>query len=147
MDARQLRGLQIAATAKLVEKRGVWFVPSQTNAKRYIVRPDAAEPFCSCPDHEERGVKCKHLWAVEYVIQREFNFDGSAVKVTESLTVTETVGRKTHPQDWPNYNAAQVNERQHFLELLAELCKTIPEPERKPVASRFRSEMRSSRAC
>ncbi len=135
MDARQLRGLQIAATARLEEKlQGLWFVPSQTGSGKYIVRPDGAKPFCSCPDHEERHVKCKHHWAVEYVIQRELNLDGTAT-VTETLRVTEaveveTTERKTYKQDWPNYNAAQVNERRHFLDLLAELCRTIPEPER-----------------
>jgi hypothetical protein len=39
------------------------------------------------------------------------------------MTITKT--RKTYPQDWPNYNAAQVNERRHFQELLADLCKGI----------------------
>jgi transposase len=50
--------------------------------------------------------------------------------VTESVTITKK--RKTYPQDWPNYNAAQVNEHEHFHDLLADLCSTLPEPPRKP---------------
>ena len=47
---------------------------------------------CSCPDHEEGGFKCKHIFAVEYVIQRERNPDGSTT-ITETLTVRQS--RKT----------------------------------------------------
>src|SRR5579862_700757 len=70
---RQEKGLEIAATAKLQRKGRAWLVPSQSGKGRYTVIPDDAEPFCSCPDHEEGGHKCKHLFAVEYVIQRERN--------------------------------------------------------------------------
>jgi hypothetical protein len=30
---------------------------------------------------------------------------------------------------WTNYNAAQSEEKHRFVELLADLCKTIPQPE------------------
>ena len=73
------------------------------------------ESHCSCPDHEDGGFKCKHIFAVEYVIQRESNSDGSTT-VTETLTVRET--RKTYPQDWRAYNAAQTGEKAKFLDLL-----------------------------
>lgn len=81
VDPRQLRGLQIAAKAKIVRKGVVWSVPSQSGAGRYEVSVDAEEPHCSCPDHETRGVKCKHIFAVEYVIQRERNADGHNICV------------------------------------------------------------------
>ena len=38
------------------------------------------------------------------------------------------VPRKTYKQDWPNYNAAQVNEGYYIKRLLFDLCQTIPEP-------------------
>ena len=103
-DNRQQRGLEIAATAKIAKKGGAWLVPSQSGKGRYTVCLDPTEPHCSCPDHEDGGHKCKHIFAVEYVIQREHNSDGSTT-VTETLTVRET--RKTYPQDWRAYNAAQ----------------------------------------
>jgi transposase len=127
MDARQERGLLIAATGRLSQKGKVWLVPSQSGQHRYTVCPDAEQPHCTCQDHETRGVKCKHIFAVEFVIQREFNFDGTVTE-TKTVTIQETV-RKTYPQDWANYNAAQVNEKDQFCRLLHDLCGCIPEPE------------------
>ena len=74
MDARQQRGLEIAAIAKITKKGSAWLVPSQSGAGRYTVCPDKECPHCTCPDHETRGLKCKHIYAVEYVIQRRIQF-------------------------------------------------------------------------
>ena len=73
----------------------------------------------------ETGKRCKHIHAVEYVIRREHHEDGSET-VTERLTV-ETV-RKTYPQDWTAYNAAQTAEKHEFQSLLFDLCQTVPSP-------------------
>ncbi|HEX4589498.1 MAG TPA: transposase [Gemmataceae bacterium] len=127
MDAgRQQRGLTIAATMKLTHKGDRWQVPSQTgNGKRYSVEPKRG--YCSCPDHDATGDVCKHLIAVQIVIQRELFEDGTET-VTKTVTVTEKVERKTYPQDWPNYNRAQVNEHRLFGRFLADLCSTLPNP-------------------
>ncbi len=114
MDARQQRGLEIAALAKITRKKGQWSVPSQSGKGRYTVDPK--KEHCNCPDHETRGVKCKHLYAVEFVIQREFNFDGTVTE-TATVTIQETVSR-TYPQNWTAYNAAQTHEKEKFLDLL-----------------------------
>jgi transposase len=124
-DRRQQRGLEIAATANIVRKGSEWLVPSQSGKGRYTVCPDPDSPHCSCPDHETRGVKCKHIFAVEYAISREHNRDGS-VTVTERMTVHKTV-QKTYPQDWPAYNAAQTHEKDRFLDLLRDLCSGVTE--------------------
>ncbi len=127
---REQRGLVIAATSKLqrADDGKRWFVPSQTNKSGdyyYTVRPDRMKPFCSCPDFSARQQICKHIFAVEYVIQREFTFD----EETQTETVTETVTvKQTYKQEWTAYNRAQTNEKDRFLELLAELCKGIDEP-------------------
>jgi transposase len=42
------------------------------------------------------------------------------------------VKRQTYRRDWPNYNLAQTNEKRYVCELLADLCKVIEEPARKP---------------
>jgi transposase len=71
---------------------------------------------------------CKHCYAVKISLTRvECHADGS----TTTTTATIEVKRKTYRQDWPNYNAAQANERGHFLQLLADLCNSIPAPEPK----------------
>ena len=89
-DNRQQKGLEIAATAKILRKGAAWSVPSQSAERRYTVWLDPRESHCTCPDHEDGGFKCKHIFAVEYVVQRERNSDGSTT-VTEMLTVRETV--------------------------------------------------------
>jgi hypothetical protein len=125
MTPREQRGLQIAATSQIRQKGSIWLVPSQTgNGGRYTVSPDDAHPHCSCPDHEETGCECKHIFAVRYVIQRELFEDGSVIE-QESLTLTTV--RKTYPQQWTAYNAAQTSEKEVLQGLLHDLCKAIPE--------------------
>src|SRR5438552_9891872 len=131
MDAREQRGLEIAARSKVVRRGLGWSVPSQSGAGKYTVKglPFASEgevPTCTCPDYETRAVKCKHIVAVEFVIERERNIDGSTT-VTETVRVTQTV-RRTYPQNWPAYNAAQTNEGDMFQALLSDLCRRVPEP-------------------
>lgn len=126
MNEREQRGLVIAATSKITRKGSVWLVPSQSGNAKYTVSPDTQSPHCTCPDHETRGCECKHIFAVRFVLQREENSDGS-VTVTEQVVVTETV-RKTYPQKWRQYNAAQTNEKDQFQTLLRSLCDMVKEP-------------------
>ena len=46
-----------------------------------------------------------------------------------STTISTPPPRKTYPQDWPAYNAAQTSEKDTFMVLLADLCAGIPQPE------------------
>ena len=123
---REQRGLRIAATCKLTKKGQVWLVPSQSGHGRYTVSPDPEAPHCTCPDHETRGLKCKHLFAVEFAMKREQHDDGSTT-VTQTVTVTETIKKPTYPQDWPAYNAAQIHEKEKFQTLLYDLCQGLEE--------------------
>ena len=121
MDARQERGLAIAATSKIEQNKLGWKVPSQSGNGAYIVNLDHGEPFCTCPDYEKRHQPCKHIHAVEYVIQRETKPDGA-------ITYTEAI-RVTYNQDWTAYNSAQTHEQEHFVTLLRDLCNGIKQPE------------------
>jgi transposase len=130
MDPRQHRGLIIAATSRSIRQKGkVWTVPSQQEGHpAYHVNLNTKT--CSCLDHVEGGHKCKHIWAAEIVYQREFEFnaDGS-VTVTETETLAvQSVKRTTYRQNWPAYDAAQINEKSTFQTLLRDLCKGIVEP-------------------
>src|SRR6266404_2869170 len=127
MDIRQQKGLQIAATKKLTQSGNRWFVPSQSGQRgeSYVVVPDVSNPQCNCPDHELRQVKCKHIFAVEFVIQREFTFN----EETQTETMTEIVTvKQTYKQEWTAYNQAQTQEKDQFQTLLRELCKGVGEP-------------------
>jgi transposase len=125
MTPREQRGLVIAATKRIKEQNGKWLVPSSENAARkYTVCPNESHCSCTCPDFEDRGCECKHIYAVRFVIQRDFLDDGSEVE-TRQVTVTEV--RKTYSQNWGAYNAAQTTEKAVVQRLLADLCKSIPE--------------------
>lgn len=123
MDARQERGLVIAATSKIEKNKLGWKVPSQSGNGTYIVNLDHGQPFCTCPDFEKRHLPCKHIHAVEYVIQRETKPDGTTT-YTESIKVT-------YNQEWHDYNKAQAHEQEHFVALLRDLCNGILQSEYK----------------
>lgn len=120
MDGRELRALAIAATTQLRPNRGVWAVPSQSGAGLYAVNVDNGEGTCTCPDYELRGGSCKHILAVEFTIRREAG-KGGRYKVTEQVKVTYT-------QEWSAYNAAQCEEKDRFVTLLADLCSGVATP-------------------
>ena len=126
MDARQQRGQHIADTCTLVPKGSIWFVPSQNTGGSYAVRIGEHFPTCTCPDYELREMKCKHIFAVEITRNRYLNRDGSTTE-TKTVTITETVKKPkpTNKQKWPEYNAAQTNEKDKFQLLLADLCRGI----------------------
>lgn len=108
MDAREERGRQIAATCKITQGRPPhsrrFYVPSASqDGRRYTVDLSTENPSCTCPDYEEREMKCKHIYAVLFRMERAENPDGTTT-VTETVTVSETIERKTtYKQDWPAY--------------------------------------------
>ena len=117
MSEREQKALVIAAKSKIKKIKGVWLVPSQSKHATYRVDPDPVKPSCSCLDHELRQLRCKHILAVEIVIQREQSItettDGDVTTTTVTETVTATK-RVTYKQDWTAYNAAQTNEKHLF---------------------------------
>jgi transposase len=121
MDAREERGLKIAATCKIEKNKLGYKVPSQSGNGTYIVNLENGDKYCTCPDFEERHQPCKHIHAVEFFLQREDKPDGTTV-VTQAMRIT-------YKQDWTNYNLAQTHEQEHFVDLLRDLCSGIPQPE------------------
>ncbi len=113
----------IAALCKLKRADENWLVPSQS-AETKDYRVNVRNQSCSCPDHAETGLKCKHLFAVEFMMKRETNADGSITE-TSSMTFTEKV---TYRQDWPAYGKAQSREKDRVQELLFDLCQGLAEP-------------------
>src|SRR5258708_17004692 len=129
MDLREQRGKQIAETG-IVKKASageIWQVPSQSGSGYYKVDLAGENPVCNCPDFELRNKPCKHVYAVAYVVVHQLNQDGSTI-----VTETVSVSRKTYPQNWPKYNAAQTTDQDKFQELLCELCSGVPVPESNP---------------
>lgn len=125
---RERMGRVIATLNKLKFKDGRWLVPSSSGSHHYKVDPDNEKPDCTCMGFIETSAPCVHIFAARYVMNRKRNRDGS-VNVREDLVASEADRkRRTYPQNWPAYNAAQVNEKPLFQSLLADLCATIEEP-------------------
>jgi SWIM zinc finger len=98
LTEREVKALQIAAKSQIKRKGKVWTVPSQTGHGEYQVNVDPDFFNCTCPDHDFTQARCKHIYAVEYVIEREHTADGQTV-----VTETVKVSRKTYTQNWPAY--------------------------------------------
>jgi transposase len=139
VDARQERGLTLvrAKGQRIKHIAGAkYLVPSATeNAGGYVVDVEAAT--CSCPDHETRAIRCKHLWALSYFRKEVEMPDGTTV-VTESVRVT-------YSQNWPAYNRAQCEEKERVQILLRGLCDGIVSP--KQERGRPRTPLRDAVYC
>jgi transposase len=125
MDMRKLKGEQIAKTGRIVKLEDGWHVPSQSGKGTYIVSTASllSKPKCTCPDYETRGLVCKHMYAVEITLKKEFEVDEHG-----NTTITETK-KITYSQNWTAYNKAQCNEKDIFQKLLYDLCQHIPQPD------------------
>ena len=118
---RQMRGMAIAARVKITQNRIGYKVPSQSGNGSYVVNVDG-DPVCTCPDYEMRLQDCKHIFAVQLLIEREENRECAK---SEPAAPDAPL---TFDHSWAAYNAAQANEREHFNRLLHELCGTIIQP-------------------
>jgi transposase len=130
MDAREQRGVILAATTKITRFGDRWKVPSQSGHGFYMVSEPCGDAACSCPDWETRRLNCKHIFATLYVLRRETHPDGSTT-VTETLSIAEVSQRPTYTQAWSAYNRAQTNEKEKFQSMLADLCQSIQQPQVK----------------
>lgn len=121
--ARKQRGLRIAKTSRITQTDDSWKVPSQSKKGYYVVKSNGDGATCTCPDHELRHCKCKHIFAVEFIVTGEVNNDGT-------VTITKTI-KKTYKQDWKAYDKATVNQKAIFMRLLKDLTDNFQQPEYK----------------
>jgi transposase-like protein len=71
-NPRESRGLEIAKAKESQITRfdqATYKVLSQSGNGEYAVCLSEDEWRCECPDHRFRGVKCKHIWAVEFSLK------------------------------------------------------------------------------
>jgi transposase len=123
MEKWQERGLAIANSNTVERNKVGWKVPSQSGNGTYVVNLDHGEPFCTCQHFEATHKKCQHIYAVEFIVQKEQRPDGTEV-------ITKTM-RVTYAQNWPVYNEVQTHEQEQFVVLLRDLCNGIQQPEYK----------------
>src|SRR5437773_8302882 len=97
MNAREERGLVIAATSRLSRNAdGTWRVPSQTSREAVFYTVNLESKSCTCPDCREGGFICKHYFAASIVHKRDVLPDGSVIE-TKTVTMTE---KKVYRQNW-----------------------------------------------
>ena len=116
-QGRQLRGLAIAFVAHthIRPTKFGYKVPSQSGNGVYLVSLEDG-PYCTCPDFEKRGLRCKHVYAVEALLQCSEQLD-------EEPPQAVRIGGP-----WTAYNNAQIHEGELFATLLRSLCDTVPQP-------------------
>lgn len=119
--ARKQRGLQIAKTSRIEQTEEGWKVPSQSGRGHYIVTSNGDGAFCTCPDYETTRCKCKHIFAVEFIVTGEVNNEGT-------ITITKTI-KKTYKQNWRAYDNATINQKTIFMKLLKDLTDNFQQPE------------------
>jgi len=71
-NLREQRGLEIAKAQESQINRidsATYQVLSQSGNGECVVCLSEDEWRCECPDHRFRGVKCKHIWAVEFSLK------------------------------------------------------------------------------
>lgn len=118
--SRQEKGRQLAQTARITKTATGWQVPSESGKGHYLVISNGQETTCSCPDHEMRRCKCKHIFAVEFSITKTIDEQGN-------VTLTKTI-RKTYTQNWKAYNQSQQVEKAKFMQLLGDITSRVPQP-------------------
>ena|SRR5215204_6021656 len=92
--------------------------------KTYTVNPDPETPFCNCRDFEFRRARCKHVLAVEIVLQREVQ-----------VLIKSKFGERLRSKN----ETAQVNEA--LTKVLAHnLCVVIQSMYELDITPEFRSE-------
>jgi len=116
MDARELRGMEIAKTRQITRTVDGWLVQSQSGNGFYKVN---RAMICNCPDAQFHEASCKHTHAIRYYLAKE--------TTTPEGVKTEKM-RLTYKQAWGAYNRAQKEEITMFDKLLRELVQEVEEP-------------------
>src|SRR3989338_6328850 len=117
IEIRKVKGLEIAKTSRISKVGNGWHVPSQSGAGFYVVQSNGFGATCTCPDYELRKCKCKHVFAVEFVVTKEVDNEGN-------VTITQTI-RKTYSQNWSEYDKASINQKTLFMKLLKDITGNL----------------------
>lgn len=138
MDVRELKGLEIAARQRVVFRDGIWLVPAQSTRGTYRVALKPGKDSCNCEDFSLTNKPCKHIIAAQFVSERDHG--GTAPEVV----VDEVPKKPIYKQNWKAYTAAQSVEKDRFQELLFDLCRGVPEPDRTGLRGRKPFSMKDS---
>ena len=74
-DRREGKGrvLAISRMVYRLQNTDTFYVESETSDDQYYLckfKPEGLDSYCSCKDNStRRGLKCKHLWGIEFAIK------------------------------------------------------------------------------
>ena len=75
MNVRRVKAEQIAKTNQVVKQdENTWLVPSQSGREPYLVAYRDDHLYCTCLDYEARQLPCKHIYAVQIVVLKWFDY-------------------------------------------------------------------------
>jgi len=85
---RKMRAFAIISKGDMPQKKDtdVFVMPSQSDAqKTYTVHKEHGEWHCTCPDHKETGLLCKHIQAVTMWLTFEENQDDDVLTLKAEI--------------------------------------------------------------
>jgi hypothetical protein len=70
-NIRELKGQEMTKQVDCLKRVDdyKYRIQSQSNSNVYEINSTELGFVCSCPDHKFRGVKCKHIYCVEFSLQ------------------------------------------------------------------------------
>lgn len=118
---RKRRGWEIFERFKIVSNGNGHDVPSEAKLKKkYHVVVTSTDVSCTCLDHAQTGERCKHIYAVEFLLRGDEGLEQSDAPVGPR--------RPTYTRDWPAINKAQTREEDEFEPMLSALLESVAEP-------------------
>ena len=72
-DRRPGKGRSMALSRHIyrLQNTDIFYIESETRDDQYYLckfKPEVLDSYCSCKDNSTRGLKCKHLWGIEFAI-------------------------------------------------------------------------------
>lgn len=120
-ELKEKRGLILAKEHSIRKiSNNIWRVNSQSSPTKYhTVNLLPHGGSCTCSSWKNEKVKCKHIYAVEYIMKKN-------TEDPQNLEYPQ-IQRPTYEQNWRSYNIAQKKEKAEFMRILADLVAGINE--------------------
>jgi transposase-like protein len=103
---REERGKVIARMQNQITRidAETYLVKSQSQNGEYCVCSNGERWECGCPDHRFRGVKCKHVWAVEFSLSLRAEVAVRRIEPIDNLTECIFCGSSNIEKDGVRHN-------------------------------------------
>ena len=114
-DKREGKGRVLAISRRIyrLQKTDMFYVESESSDNTYYVKYQPSDlEWCSCRDNSTRGIKCKHIWSIEFAIRLRI------IKDTDRLPIEAKVKKKSSNNNCSNKTNKFVYRRRLFLLIL-----------------------------